>query len=239
MRPLPIYFAEPFHSVFGTMLFPDDAGKAERFVARLLAQGPVRRLECSLGDLERTARHSIMEAAAAADPTDQNIEERRTQGQGVGEIVKVLWADICSDSNRAGWNGAISFVEAEMGTVTGSRALFRKHLKTFAPVVHLWGAWSIREGRFTMPASYDADDGTVIDDLWRFASEAELLRLELQKWLNSRPAHIQRQDRTLSVIPFSIGERPWTGELHPSAALPRLKRLPGDPMGSAGLSKAN
>lgn len=238
MRPLPIYFSEPFHSVFGTMLFPDDAERAERFVARLLAQGPVRNLECGLGDLDRSDRHSIMEAAAAADPTDQKIKDRRTQGQGVGEIVKVLWADVCSNPDQAGWKGAISFVEAEMGTVRGSHASFREHLKIFAPVVHLWGAWSIRDG-FDVPANNGPDDGRAIDELWRFVSEAELLRLALQEWLSTRPPHIQRQDRTLSVTPFSIGERPWSGELHPSASLPRLKRLSGDPMGSAGLSKAH
>jgi hypothetical protein len=106
-------------------------------------------------------------------------------GQQVGEVVKALWALICSHRGIASWDSAIWVVEdvwAAAGLKT-SRATLRAHLTELRAVLHFWGAFALRNYQFLLDPSVGYSG---LDDVTAFVSEAMALWQQLRQWRHGR-----------------------------------------------------
>src|SRR5262245_63993369 len=139
--PLPVYRGDVCGSLLGAMLFPSDAAKADTCSARLLTRGPLQDY------LRAGYRLSLTQEIAFLDGlgrviSAKEIETQKLHGFRAGEVVKILWALICSRPDIASWDSAIWVVEdawAGEGHRAG-RATFRADLSEMRAVLHLWGA---------------------------------------------------------------------------------------------------
>jgi hypothetical protein len=116
IRPLPIFCGDACSSVFGVMLWPDDLSRAERFAAYHLTRGRDGREPRSPFLAYGVAGHdeftgSLASALARGDMSDRDVEARCLRGLRAGEVVKTLWALICSQPAVASWDAAIQVVE--------------------------------------------------------------------------------------------------------------------------------
>lgn len=96
-------------------------------------------------------------------------------GTATGELFKALWALFKTNAALTSWNNAVRIAEltATRAKASGSRSAQWDARRRFLSVAHLWGAWSIREGRFEArpDVGYDGDA-----DFQSFLTEAEILR---------------------------------------------------------------
>jgi hypothetical protein len=163
------------------MLYPGVAGvdppKAAAFAAQYLAV-PLQRFHEAGYAL--TYEKLLRIATDAGDSLD-DLQKRNQAGLLVGDTFKILFALAKTDPSLASWNNAARIVEK---TVLGaSRTAVFNARSDFISVAHLWGALSIREGRFT-PHPDVGYSG--YDDFQSFLAEAEVLRAFGQEWLPPR-----------------------------------------------------
>jgi hypothetical protein len=131
-------------------------------------------------------------ARIAADPGQPltDLEARRWGGSATGETFKTLFALANTDPSLASWSNAITIAEKTAGRrSSGARTSLYEARRRFWSVAHLWGAWSIREGRFVHYPKVGYDG---VADFKSFLAEAEILRRWGQAWQplrrNSEPA---------------------------------------------------
>jgi hypothetical protein len=220
MRPLPIFCGDACSSVFGVMLWPDDLSRAERFAAYHLTRGRDGREPRSPFLAYGVVGHdkftgSLASALARGDMSDRDVEARCLRGLRAGEVVKTLWALICSKPAVASWDAAIQVVE-DVATDAGhriGRSSFRDDLSLLRPVLHWWGAFALRGRAFHPDPSVGYQ---FADDLAAFVAEAGALRQELCLWRDGR----RRPDILLAGEWFG----PWRGWRipKPRAGWPRL-----------------
>src|SRR5262249_12382673 len=199
--PLPVYRGDVCGSLLGTMLFPSDLAKADTCSARLLTKGPLQ------GYRRAGYRFSLRQEITFLDAlgreiSDREIETQKLHGNRAGEVVKTLWALICSRPDIASWDSAIWAVEdvwAGEGHRAG-RATFRADLSEMRAVLHLWGSLALRDYQFFADPSVGYDG---LDDLTAFMSEAMALRQQLCQWRNGR----NQPDTLLAGDAFG----PWIG----------------------------
>jgi hypothetical protein len=143
---LPVYRGDVCGSLLGAMLFPTDPAKADTCSAQLLTKG-------HLQDYLRAGyRSSLTQEIALVDAlgretSAKEIETQKLHGFRAGEVVKILWALICSRPDIASWDSAISVVEdiwAGKGHRAG-RTTFRADVSEMRAVLHLWGAFALRD----------------------------------------------------------------------------------------------
>jgi len=153
------------------MLFPEDEGKRQAYVARLWERFYPTYETDQLGDLvPRPVLLSIMKAAAAVDPINKTeIKARYWQGMLAGEQLKVLAAIAQSLPKRASWNAASKLVSGQTGS---SRGVLYGARSTLLPVIHLWAAYILRGQQF---AGDPARGYTALDDIGVFVTEAMAL----------------------------------------------------------------
>jgi hypothetical protein len=86
----------------------------------------------------------------------------------------------------ASWNNVIRIAEltATRANASGSRSALWDARRRFLSVAHLWGAWSIRKGRFETRPEVEYDG---VADFQSFLTEAEILRQWGQRWRPPRP----------------------------------------------------
>jgi hypothetical protein len=175
----------------------DDPPKARAFAAQWLPI-PLRSYHEAGHRLPYEALARIAEDSSAS-LTD--LDERIWGGTATGELVKILFALARSDPRRASWSNAVKvFCIAKDRSAKGSRTDLLEAKQRFSSVAHLWGAWSIREGRFE-PRPDLGYDG--YDDFQSFLAEAERIRHWGQTWQPPRanssplfPADIWRPPET-------------------------------------------
>jgi hypothetical protein len=210
---LPIFYDDLKSSVKAAMIFPCDQKKAKVYVGWLHAH------ELCHSDAEalrhtpvRSEEYLIKVARDAADfaPHHQEAIENLNRGYIVAFLVGALWGLICSELEKAGWEGAIQITEklTKKIKISGSRTEFRDCLNAFQPVLHLLGARFLRFARLMQPTDLDnvAERILVSDkdllssvsddtigylpeiDLCFLLQEATLLRQQLQRWNRGRPS---------------------------------------------------
>jgi len=182
MIPLPVHQGDVCGSLLGAMLFPNDRAKAESYAAQLLTKRPLQDyLQAGYG----FAFPIPFLDALGRDLSSKEIERQTLHGQRVGEVVKTLWALICSHPDIASWDSAICVVEdasVAVGLQT-SRATLRAHLAELRAVLHFWGAFALRNYQFIVEPTVGYNG---MDDLRAFVSEAMALLQQLCHWRNSR-----------------------------------------------------
>jgi hypothetical protein len=186
---LPLDHPEPFAATLGVMVYPgtdgDDPLKARAFAADWLVE-PIRRLH---EDGHKMSYEALLRILTDGGQLE-DLHDRWWGGRVTGELVKALWALFKTDPALTSWNNAVKIYEltATRDGTPGSRSALWDARSRFLSVAHLWGAWSIREGKFgTRPdVGYDG-----FDDFQSFLTEAEILRMWGQRWLpprtNSKP----------------------------------------------------
>jgi hypothetical protein len=182
---LPFDHPEPFAATLGVMLYPgtdeDDRRKARTFAAKWLAE-PFRRFRevggrLSNDELERL----VMDGGVLLS----DLDDRWWGGLATGELFKALFILAKNRPALASWENAIMIykVSAMRTGSKGSRTDLWRERSRFRSVAHLWGAWSIREGKFESRPEAEYD-GWV--DFQCFLAEAEILRDFGQRWRPSR-----------------------------------------------------
>jgi hypothetical protein len=198
--PLPVYRGDVCGSLLGTMLFPNDPARADTCAAQLL-RGPLQEYLRAGYKFSLTQVITFLDALGR-EISSKEIETQKLHGNRAGEVVKILWALICSRPDVASWDSAIWVVE---DTWTGEgrragRATFRADLSEMRAVLHLWGALALRDYQLLADpnAGYDG-----LDDLAALMSEAMALRQQLCLWRDGR----NKPDTLLAGDAFG----PWTG----------------------------
>lgn len=196
--PLPVYHGDVCGSLLGVMLFPSNLPEAESFCAQLLSKGPLQDF-LRAGHTISLAQQISLFDALGLDLSGRQIERRKLHGQRAGEVVKTLWALICDHPHIASWDSAIWVVEEGSAGKAG-RATFRADLSEMRAVLHLWGAFALRNYQFRADPNVGYDG---LDDLAAFMSEAMALRQQLCLWRNGR----NKSDTLLAGDAFG----PWLG----------------------------
>jgi hypothetical protein len=222
---LPLDHPEPFAATLGVMLYPGtddrDCLKARAFVARWLAT-PLSRYHAAghglpYGSLARIAESPV--------DTLDDLQERYWGGTATGELVKTLFALANSNPRLASWNNAVKMfciVANRESARKGSRTDVFEAKRRFFSVAHLWGAWSIREGRFE-PQPDIGYDG--YEDFQSFLTEAEIIRQWAHTWRSMRARSSPLFPADMWIPPESWkppvrnGNWPNTGRI-PALALP-------------------
>jgi hypothetical protein len=186
------------------MLYPgidgDDPPKAQAFASQFLAE-PIRRATKAGHEVSRKTLLRI--AMDAGRPLD-DLDKRWWGGTATGELFKTLWALHQTNPALVSWNNATKIAElvAARAKTKGSRSDQWKDRRQFISVAHLWGAWSIREGKFEphLDAGYDG-----FADFQSFLAEAEILRMWGQRW---RPARAKSKP----LLPDNVWQAPENWE---------------------------
>lgn len=184
MRELPIFHCDVSGSLLGVMLFPNDLEKAQSYAAKLLARGPLQDYLRAGYDFSQ-ARHISLLDALSGDVSNREIATQNLHGKRVGETVKALWALICDRPDIASWDAAIFVLEdaaSEVGLRAG-RSTFRADLSEMRSVLHLWGAFALRDYKFLADSSVGY---TGLDDLGALMTEAMALWQQLCAWRDGR-----------------------------------------------------
>ena len=132
--PLPVYRGDVCGSLLGAMLFPSDPTKADTCSAQLLTKGPLQDYLRAGHTFSLTREIGLLDALGR-EISSKEIETQKLRGHRAGEVVKALWALICSHPDIASWDTAISVAEdvsVDAGLRTG-RATFRADLAKCAP----------------------------------------------------------------------------------------------------------
>ena len=185
MPVLPLDHPEPFAATLGVMLYPgtdeDDCRKARAFAAHWIAE-PFRSFheagyQLSYDDLARI----MMDSGALLG----DLDDRWRGGTAVGDLFKAFYILAKNDPALASWENAIRIYEvsAQRAGSFGARTELYLETRRFRSVAHLWGAWSIREGKFRGLPEVGYDGWT---DFQSFITEAEILRDFGQNWRQSR-----------------------------------------------------
>jgi hypothetical protein len=166
------------------MLYPAmdnaDPPKACAFAAQWLGE-PLRRLR---EGGHRPTYDALERIAIDAGQPLIDLNERWQGGLATGDLFKTLYTLAKNDPALASWENAVKIYEVSARRVgsKGSRTTLLRERDIFLSVAHLWGAWSIREGRFAHPeVGYDG-----YADFQSFLTEAEILRDFGQNWRPTR-----------------------------------------------------
>jgi hypothetical protein len=225
---LPLDHPEPFAATLGVMLYPgtneDDRRKARAFAAQWIAE-PLRRFH--------EAGHQLSYNALARIAEDSGIpltdlEDRWQGGNAVGELFKTVYILAKDAPTLASWEHAITVykMSAKRAGSTGSRADLWKKISRFRSVAHLWGAWSIREGKFGGRPELGYDGWS---DFQAFLTEAEILRDFGQRWRPPRAKSNPPLPPDVWCVPANWDPPPRQAGWPNTGMIPDLK-LPDDVM---------
>jgi hypothetical protein len=225
---LPLDYPEPFAATLGIMLYPgmheNDRRQAQAFAAQWIAE-PLRRFHEAGHELSYRALARIAEDSGAL-LTD--LEDRWWGGIAVGELFKTLYILAKNAPKLASWEHAIKIyqVSATRAGARGSRTDLWRQIGRFRSVAHLWGAWSIREGKFCIrpEAGYDG-----WADFQSFLAEAEILRDFGQRWRPRRAKSSPPLPANMWCVPSGWEPLPRQAGWPNTGMLPDLK-LPDDLM---------
>jgi hypothetical protein len=185
MRILPLDHPEPFAATLGVMLYPamdeTDQPRARALAAQWLAE-PLRRFH-EAG--HRLTYEALMHIMVDAGHPLLDLHERWDGGLATGDLFKTLYMLAKDNAALASWENAIKIYEVSANRIgaKGSRTDLLLQRNRFLSVAHLWGAWSIREGRFLEHPEVGYDG---FADFQSFLTEAEILRDFGQNWRPTR-----------------------------------------------------
>jgi hypothetical protein len=167
------------------MLYPgteeDERRKARAFAAQWLAE-PLQGFH-QAG--HRLPYESLLQITVSAGERLIDLHARWQGGLAMGDLFKALYALAKDAPEFASWENSIRIYEtvAKRARIRRSRSVLREVIRRFRSVAHLWGAWSIRDGKFgTCPEL--GYDGWV--DFQFFLAETEILRDFGQVWQPDR-----------------------------------------------------
>ena len=182
---LPLNSPEPFSATLGVMFYPGtgdaDRRKARAFAAQYLA-GPIQQASQEGFELDYEL---LLTVATSKGERLLDLEDRLYWGSAVGQMFKSFFAMANTDPSLASWHrsAALAKRQTEGSHKKGSRRSLERAIGEFAPVVHLWGAWAIRNGQFSPRPEVGYD---YLDDFFSFIAEAEILRQQAEQWPGTR-----------------------------------------------------
>jgi hypothetical protein len=234
-----MHHGDILNSIRAAMIFPANEEKARIYVGWIMA-ARLRRLghtpkypHAAIHPIGLETVLAVGRDAVAFPHIKADCDKNLFAGLAVGEILKSLHALICSDPQTASIEAAIQVVEDrgfENGFKTG-RSTFWKHLSAFQAVLHLCGAWSIRERKWKLSGEY-----TAALDARAFLTEAEILKRDLVSWNSKRSQPIKLLQGTF-LDPYE-GYIPYESEPQRAGRIPPLvlpttampnRRPPGRP----------
>lgn len=198
MRPLPVYFQEPFLSALGTMMFPEEPEKAEALVALRLSRstdsgpGVLTTFEDDGGEWPPSMIRRHRRILGSNGLTEAEIGRAWDDGLSVGKVAEVLLAMIEHHPDRAAWAAAAKIVAASPGVRQTSPQTFLNKRRELASTVHLWTAWSLRDGKIDGREDFDA-----------FIMESEFVLGRFENWTST----LRDERRAELGSPF----RPYAG----------------------------
>ncbi len=205
MLRLPLHHPEPFAATLGVMLYPETTESGRRKARAFAAQHLAEPLREAMEDGHSPSYETLVLLATNCGEQLDDLETRFQQGMWVGDLVKALYTLSCSHPKLASWNNAASILERAAGRRSGSRSAFHVARKRLLTVAHLWGAWSIRDGKFN-PIPEIGYTGW--DVFQYFLAESEVLRDWGQNW---RPKRAKAEP----PLPAEVYAVP--GDWHPPA----------------------
>jgi hypothetical protein len=223
---LPLDHPEPFSATLGVMLYPgvddDEPLKARTFAARWLGK-PIQWLH-EAG--HQISCETLLRIAVDGGHQLDDLDDRSWGGTATGELLKALWALSNTNAALTSWNNAVRIAEltATRANASGSRSAHWDARRRFLSVAHLWGAWSIREGRFDARPDVGYDGYA---DFQSFLTEAEILRGWAQTWQPPR-------SKSKPLLPADVWHVPenWTPPMRqrgwPDTGKVPVLRLPED-----------
>jgi hypothetical protein len=189
--PIPVNFGDTYGSTIAVMLFPEDLDRARSWHAKHLSTGALQAY-LNAGHSFQDRFPAFIDAVGGERVDRREALKRLTGANLAAETMKVLWALVCDDDPKAGWNYAIDRVCAATATgESGSPSHIRKQLKLFAPVMHLWLGWQLSES--ACPPE---------DELFNIGYP---ILFALRAWEQTRPAGYHASYRYLAVSEFG----PW------------------------------
>jgi hypothetical protein len=224
MTALPTFHDEPMASLRAVMIFPNDLIKAANYAAWCLARGSEGRVaDVHAIGIDRFHKIALGAAAHSRLEADQNA----FSGGCVGVVVITLLALMTDNPALASWNRAVKVAAANASHARGrsqtpvSAAALRSRLAEFAPVLHLWGAWSARGSRWRADPSVGYSH---YDDYQRLLCEGEAILETLRKWNGQKNRNSQSKYLLadfFQVPPDWIPPRPQAGWPR-TGAVPKL-----------------
>jgi hypothetical protein len=181
MPTIPIFNNEFATSVEASMVFPNDLNKARAYACWLALQADPklgRDAQVVAEIREHAHLHNVNEGKHA-----------RAAGNGIGHLIKTLWALVRMDRNNASMNMAIQTMEKqgawdhERGIeLSIGKSAMTDNLREFRKVLHLWGAWRLpdRAGK-VLHDGPDAGYCRTIE-IDRLLARSEMLLHDLQRW---------------------------------------------------------
>lgn len=216
MPVLPIFDGNPLTSVIGVMHFPRDLTKADALSKHIIANGPLQAYVTAGHAFGETTHANLSKVLAAHDGIVSEAKKLNYMGQAAGEVIKILWGLKCSQPDRVNLSTALEYVEdslVEMNEEEIGISTLREYLRELAPVLHFWGARSIRlvehDGREWVTddsVGYDA-----FEDVKAFLAEAETLLVRLLLPMSS----LQKQHSYFKTDHYVMPEEWRFGERDP------------------------
>lgn len=178
---LPLDHPEPFAATLGTMLYPGedtaDRHKARAFASQYLAE-PLRQFH---EEGQRLSYEALQQIALDSGARLDDLDKRWWAATAAGEMFKTYFALANTDPKLASWNKAVELANlvATRQRKSGVRSSLLAFRTQYLTVAHLWGVWSIREGKFPTRPEVGYDGAA---DFEAFLMEAEILRNWGQTW---------------------------------------------------------
>src|SRR5438094_6054203 len=117
--PMPVYHGDIYGSLCAAMLFPNDRTKAESFCAAHLMKGPVQNYLQAGHTLSKERLVALFDARDR-EISSNEIATQEWHGAVAGEVVKTLWALICSHPDIASWEYAIRVIQNQRACARGT-----------------------------------------------------------------------------------------------------------------------
>jgi hypothetical protein len=182
MRRIIVHYGDLAGSVRAAMIFPEDPQKARILVGWHLAGGALEEF-AKAHTVDQAELFQIARDANTFQGIRNEVEKREFAGQQAGAVMFVLWALITGHTDVASIENAILQVE-QIGNARGLKThstTYRKHLKLFQPVLHLW-AESSRRASLKMGRWFSSTA-----DVGVFVTNAMIIADQLKAWNGSHP----------------------------------------------------
>lgn len=180
VRILPLNDSPSFFLTLGTMLYPGDAEDERRKVRAFASWGVAEVLESFEAAGHRLSPETLRELLGHRRSPLDDLADRLERGKVAGYLLELLWALYNTDPKLTTWNQVFDAAEtiAAKRKTRGAKTGFKRIKREFEPVIHLWGALSMRDWQFAHMPQIGYDQHS---DFQFFLAEAEQLRQWGQK----------------------------------------------------------
>ncbi|MDR3527395.1 MAG: hypothetical protein P4L57_08940 [Rhizomicrobium sp.] len=162
-------YGDPVPEIWAAMHFPEAGEETAQKRAAYTAYIRAHYFPDYFGLSQPEPVYEVLKASLQNRPEKSELTNRRWQGATAGEVLKMVFAVAHDAPSRASWTRAVSLMATHLKE---SESTIWTAKRRFAPVLHLWAAWSLRGSQFYRD---EAKDYSYADDLSMFLCEAMAL----------------------------------------------------------------